>query len=143
MIAGGAAGLSAAALFARRREGMESQGVYRRLLGYMRPYVWPRFVAAVACMLVFSSTNGILPFLVERVFDDVFARHDLGMLAWLPAGVIVLFGVRALANYGNNYLMEWVAQKVVTDVRDDVNARVQELPLSFFNRTPTAAIVWW
>jgi len=120
---------------------MASTGVYRRLLGYMRPYVWPRFVAAVACMLLFSATNGILPFLVERVFDDVFARHDLGMLAWLPAGVILLFGVRALTNYGNNYLMEWVAQKVVTDIRDDVNARVQELPLSFFNRTPTAAIV--
>ncbi|MFM7140446.1 MAG: ABC transporter ATP-binding protein [Alphaproteobacteria bacterium] len=120
---------------------MESTGVYRRLLAYMRPYVWPRFVAAVACMLLFSATNGVLPFLVERVFDDVFARHDLRMLAWLPAGVIALFGVRALTNYGNNYLMEWVAQKVVTDVRDDVNARVQELPLSFFNRTPTAAIV--
>lgn len=120
---------------------MASTGVYRRLLGYMRPYVWPRFVAAVACMLLFSATSGILPFLVERVFDDVFARHDLGMLAGLPAGVILLFGVRALANYGNNYLMEWVAQKVVTDIRDDVNARVQELPLSFFNRTPTAAIV--
>jgi ATP-binding cassette, subfamily B, bacterial MsbA len=134
-------GLSAVRDFATDPVGMASTGIYGRLLGYMRPYVWPRFVAAIACMLVFSSTNGVLPFIVERVFDDVFARHDLAMLAWLPAAVIVLFAVRAFANYGNNYLMEWVAQRVATDIRNDVNTHVQELPLSFFNRTPTGAII--
>src|SRR5262245_10246152 len=120
---------------------MTPSGVYRRLLRYLRPYVWPRFVAGIACMLVFSATNGAVPFLVETTFDGIFARHDPQMLAWLPAAVFVLFVVRGLANYGNTYLTEWVAQRIITDLRNAVNAHIQELPLSFFNRTPTGSIL--
>ncbi|HZR83077.1 MAG TPA: ABC transporter transmembrane domain-containing protein [Candidatus Binatia bacterium] len=116
-------------------------GIYRRLLRYLRPYVWPRFVAGVACMLLFSATNGAVPFLVEGTFDDIFARHDLNALAWLPAAVVGLFVVRGLANFGNLYLTEWVAQRIITDLRNEVNAHIQELPLSFFNRTPTGTIL--
>jgi len=36
--------------------------VYRRLLRYLRPYFFPAFVTAVVCMLLFSATNGVLPF---------------------------------------------------------------------------------
>src|SRR5262245_18917327 len=120
---------------------MNRSGAYGRLLKYLRPYLWPRVAAAVACMLIFSGTNGLLPFLVRDVLDGVFARKDLMTLTWIPAAVLVLFVVRGLANYGSSYLAEWVSQRVLTDLRDELNDHIQELPLSFFNRTPTGAIV--
>ncbi len=119
----------------------EKNAVYWRLLRYLRPYIWPRFVAASVCMLIFSASNGVMPLLVQHVFDDVFKQHDKVMLAWLPVVVLVTFLVRGLANYGNNYLNDWVGQRIVTDLRDDLNGRIQRLPLAFFNRTPTATIV--
>jgi ATP-binding cassette, subfamily B, bacterial MsbA len=120
---------------------MTSSSIYRRLLGYVRPYVWPRFAIAIACMLVFSASNGVMPFLVQRVFDDIFAEKNVAMLYLVPLFILVAFLIRGLANYGNQYFTEWVAQKVITDLRDAMNQRVQDLPLSYFNRTPTGTIV--
>jgi len=120
---------------------MTSSRIYRRLLGYVRPYVWPRFAIAIACMLVFSASNGVMPFLVRSVFDDIFASKNVTMLYMVPLVILLTFLVRGVANYGNQYFTEWVAQKVITDLRDAMNHRVQYLPLSYFNRTPTATIV--
>jgi len=120
---------------------MTSQRIYRRLLGYVRPYFWPRFAIAIVCMLIFSSTNGLMPFLVRGIFDDIFAAKNATMLYALPAIILFAFLVRGFANYGNQYLTEWVAQRVITDLRDAMNQRVQYLPLSYFNRTPTGTIV--
>ncbi|MEW6273213.1 MAG: ABC transporter transmembrane domain-containing protein [Thermodesulfobacteriota bacterium] len=120
---------------------MTSQRIYRRLLAYLRPYVWPRFAIAIGCMLLFSATNGAMPFLVQSVFDDVFGAKDLAMLYWLPVVILCVFVVRGVAGYANSYFTEWVAQRVITDLRDEMNQRVQYLPLSFFNRTPTGTIV--
>jgi len=120
---------------------MERGTTYRRLLSYLRPYVWPRFVGGAACMLVYSATAFYLPFLIRDVFDDIFAARNLEMLAWLPLLSLLVFAIRSLANYGSSYLIEWVAQRIVVDFRKALNERVQHLPLSFFNRTPTGAIV--
>ena len=120
---------------------MSSSRIYRRLLGYVRPYVWPRFAIAIACMLVFSASNGVMPFLVRSVFDDIFASKNVVMLYMVPLIILLTFTVRGLANYGNQYFTEWTAQRVITDLRDAMNQRVQYLPLSYFNRTPTGTIV--
>ncbi|MBM4245105.1 MAG: ATP-binding cassette domain-containing protein [Deltaproteobacteria bacterium] len=120
---------------------MSSTRIYRRLLGYVRPYVWPRFAIAIACMLVFSGSNGVMPFLVRSVFDDIFASKNVAMLYLVPLIILTTFTIRGVANYGNQYFTEWTAQKVITDLRDAMNQRVQYLPLSYFNRTPTGTIV--
>lgn len=120
---------------------MERGTSYRRMLTYLRPYLWPRFVGGAACMLVYSGTAFYVPFLIRDVFDDIFAARDWAMLTWLPILSLIVFAIRSLANYGSSYLIEWVAQKIVVDFRKALNERVQHLPLSFFNRTPTGAIV--
>jgi subfamily B ATP-binding cassette protein MsbA len=120
---------------------MTAPRIYRRLLAYLKPYLWPRFALGVACMLVYSASNGAVPFLVRDIFDDVFTAHDRTMLYLLPGLVLVVFLLRGLTSYGNSYLIEWVGQRVITDVRDELNQRIQHLPLSFFNRTATGTIV--
>jgi subfamily B ATP-binding cassette protein MsbA len=120
---------------------MTAPGIYRRLLAYLRPYLWPRFALGTACMIVYSASNGAVPFLVRDIFDEVFTAHDRTMLHVLPAIVLLVFLVRGLTAYGNAYLIEWVGQRVITDLRDELNRRIQHLPLSFFNRTATGTIV--
>jgi subfamily B ATP-binding cassette protein MsbA len=122
------------------RSGRERE-TYGRLLSYLRPYVWPRFVVAVVCMLVFSTTNGLLPFLIRDVADDIFTHKDWDKLTWLPAAAIGLFALRGLAVFGYTYLVEWVGQRIVEDLRNQLNAAVQRLPVSFFNRTPSGTLV--
>ena len=115
--------------------------LYRRLLTYLRPYVWPHFVGAVVCMLVFSSTNGVMPFLVRHIFDDVFTNRDVVALRTLPLVILLTFVVRGVFAYGSTYLTEYVGQRIVADLRTALNRHIQHLPLSYFNRTPTGTIV--
>ena len=120
---------------------MPRRSLYRRLLPYLRPYVWPHFVLAIACMLVFSATNGAMPVLVRYIFDDVFSGRQMALLRILPAVIIAVFVVRGLAGFWSTYLTEYVGQHLTADLRNHLNRHIQTLPLAFFNQTPTATIV--
>src|SRR5439155_136280 len=62
---------------------------YRRLLAYLRPYVWPHGAVAVACMLAFSATESAIPFLAKFTFDQVFTQHHSGALPFAVAFVLL------------------------------------------------------
>jgi subfamily B ATP-binding cassette protein MsbA len=115
--------------------------LYRRLLRYLRPYWWPYFAFAIVCMLLFSATNGAMPFLVRFIFDDVFTNKNEDVLRVLPFVIIGVFLLRGLVSFGSTYLTEYVGQRIVADIRTELNNHIQHLSLSFFNRTPTGTIV--
>ncbi|HTF92788.1 MAG TPA: hypothetical protein VK632_07060, partial [Verrucomicrobiae bacterium] len=71
---------------------------YLRLLQYLKPYIWPYFTLGMICMLGFGATDGTIPFLVQHIMDDVFARKDQSVLTYLPALVVGIFAFRGLMN---------------------------------------------
>jgi subfamily B ATP-binding cassette protein MsbA len=115
--------------------------VYDRLLRYLRRYLFPYVLLAVIAMLILSATNGAVPFLAKRFINQLSNLRNLKTLHLLSLEILALFTVRALANFSNNYLTEYIGQKVVLDIRSQLNERLQGLPLSFFNRTPTGVLV--
>jgi subfamily B ATP-binding cassette protein MsbA len=115
--------------------------IYRRLFPFLRPYLFPQFVTALGCMVLFSATNGALPFLVERIFDDIFAQKNFQALQFLPWVIVAVFVFRGIVNFGHAYLIEYVGQRIVEDLRNTLNAHLQSLSLSFFHRTPTGTIL--
>src|SRR5689334_9875278 len=108
--------------------------VYRRLLPFLRPYLFSAFIPAIVCMLLFSATNGVLPFVVQHVFDDIFAQKNLDALKVLPWVIIGTFLFRGLVNFGHGYLIEYVGQRIVTDLRNALNRHLQSLSLTYFQR---------
>lgn len=120
---------------------MKQAHLYRRLLTYARPYWWPHFSLAFLCMLLFSATNGAMPFLIQHIFDDVFTNKNLFALKVLPGIIVGTFLFRGIVGFGSTYLTDYVGQRVVADMRNALNDHIQHLSLSFFNRTPTGTIV--
>ncbi|MCC6763533.1 MAG: lipid A export permease/ATP-binding protein MsbA [Deltaproteobacteria bacterium] len=118
-----------------------SGATYLRLLRYLRPYLWPWFTGAMVAMLLFSATTGVLPLLVERVFDDIFAAHKTTALRLLPVAIVLIFLFRGITSFAQSYLMDLVGQRIICDLRDELNQHIQRLSLSFFNRTPTGDIL--
>ena len=112
-----------------------------RLLGYLRPYVWPKFVVAVICMVAYSGTNGVMPFLVRSVFDDIFLGHRRDLILLLPFVIVTVFVFRGVTHYFQSYLMEWIGQRIIADVRSQLNRHFLSLSLSFYTRTPTGALL--
>ena len=115
--------------------------IYRRLLAYLRPHVWPRFVLAVICMILYSATNGVMPWLVRSVFDDVFVHRKEWALQALPAVIVAVFVFRGVMSFGHIYLMEWIGQRVIADVRSQLNAHLLAMPLAFYHRHPTGTLL--
>ena len=113
----------------------------RRLIGYLWPYVWPHFVAAVVCMVFFGATNGVMPFLVQFIFDDIFSEKNEAVLWALPFAIIATFVLRGFFAFGSAYLSEYVGQRVVADLRSDTNKHVLGLSQSYFDAHPTGTIV--
>ncbi len=95
----------------------------------------------MVCMVGYSATMGILPFVVEKIFDDVFARKDQGALYYLPFVIIAVFAFRGFMNFGQSFLTEYVGLRIITDVRNAINCHLQFLPLSFFQRHPTGTLI--
>jgi len=115
--------------------------LYFRLLAFLKPYLWPYFALAMLCMVVFGATDGALPFLVQRIIDDVFTRKDPAALRYLPGVIVALFAFRGLMNFGQSYLTAYVGLRVVNDVRNALNRHFQSLSVSFFYRHPTGTLI--
>ncbi len=94
---------------------------YIRLLGYLKPYVWPYFILGMVCMLAFGATDGAIPFLVQHIMDDVFARKDQTVLSYLPLVVIGIFAFRGFMNFGQSYLNDYVGLRIINDARNQLN----------------------
>lgn len=114
---------------------------YLRLLPFLKPYLWPYFTVATVCMLGYSATDGVIPFVVKSVFDDLFQRKDPTMLYYLPLAIVLVFGARGLLNFGQHYFSDYVGLRIINDVRNSLNRHLQYLSLSFFYRHATGTIL--
>jgi ATP-binding cassette, subfamily B, bacterial MsbA len=114
---------------------------YFRLITYLKPYIWPYFTLGMICMLGFGATDGTIPFLVQHIMDDVFARKDQATLSYLPLLVIAIFAFRGLMNFGQSYLNDYVGLRIINDVRNPLNRHFQSLSVSFFHRHPSGTLL--
>jgi subfamily B ATP-binding cassette protein MsbA len=114
---------------------------YIRLLPFVKPYIWPYSILAMLCMLGYGATDGVLPFLVQHVMDDIFARKNTETLSYLPVAIILVFALRGGLNFGQHYLGDYVGLRIINDVRNALNRHMQSLSLSFFHRHPTGTLI--
>lgn len=115
--------------------------IYWRLLPLLKPYVWPYFALAIIFMLAFGATDGAIPFLVQHIMDDVFAKKDQTVLTYLPWVIILVFAVRGLLSFGQSYLSDYVGLRIINDVRNRMHQHLQTLSVSFYFRHPTGTLV--
>lgn len=126
------------------RRGSEYQGSgmneFKRILRLARPHI-PKFLLAMLCMLAVGATTSALAFLVKPALDEIFLAKNMAMLKWIPLVVIVMYFIKGACSYGQTVLMNFIGQRVVTDLRSDLYNHIQEQSLSFFNKNPTGVLM--
>jgi subfamily B ATP-binding cassette protein MsbA len=115
--------------------------LYRRALKYLRPYAFPYVVMLVVTMLVLSATNGAIPFIVKRFINEIAHFTSATALRTISFEILGIFMLRSLASFGQDYLNAYIGQKMVLDIRSDLNHKLQRMSLAFFNRTPTGMMM--
>jgi len=116
------------------------KGIYLRLLSYARPYI-PRLFAALGCMVLASACNIVAPWLLKNVVDDVLISKNMIMLNFLAVGLVLLYAAKNAAYYGQQYLMNWVGQKVVMDVRLELYDHTQRMSLKYLYGTRVGELI--
>ena len=76
----------------------------------------------------------IPPWLIKDVVDDVLIAGDALLLNVLSVGVLILYVMKAAFGYGHIYLMTWVAQKVIIDIRLELYEKTQRLSFGLLYR---------
>jgi ATP-binding cassette, subfamily B, bacterial MsbA len=114
---------------------------YRRMLCYLRPYIWPHVALAIVFMLAFSGVESSVPFLIKFTFDQVFTRQQPEHLQLAVGLALALALLRGGVGFIAGYLNDWIGQRIVTDLRNELTAHLQRLDLAFFNKQRAGQIV--
>lgn len=114
--------------------------LYLRLLKFLKPYRI-KLLFAMICMSLMAATNGATAFLVKPFLDKIFFEKNATMLYMIPAGVILLYLFKGVFDYLQAYLMGYVGQKIITDIRNLLFNCLQRQPLAFFDKTPTGVSI--
>jgi len=102
---------------------------------------WFRLFLAMICMLVVAASTSVTAFIVKPVLDDIFFRKDIAMLRFIPLMVILIYFLRGIGIYGQEYLMNYVGESIIRELRNRLYNKIQDLPLSFFHEEKTGVLM--
>jgi subfamily B ATP-binding cassette protein MsbA len=115
--------------------------VFRRMIAYVRPYLFPYVALMGAAMLTLSATEGSIVVLIKALGDQLTVTHNFHSVEIISGGVLALFLTRAVAEFASDYLEAYVTQKVTLDLRAESNSALLDKTLSFFNLASTGSML--
>lgn len=112
----------------------------KRILNLVKPY-WFRMSIAIVLMAIVGSLSGLTAYLVKPVMDGIFVKKNVMMLKILPLIVLAVFLVRSLCDWGQRYQMRYVGLKIISDLRQKLYDHIQNMSLSFIERSSTGVLM--
>ena len=109
---------------------------YMRLLQYMRPYV-KRLGLAIICIVLAAGANLYLPWIIKDMIDRVLMEKDMMLLNLISVSIVVVFFFRGIFYYGQSYLVSYIGQRVIIDVREVMFRKFQRMPIAYFDKHQT------
>jgi len=121
----------------------DSIELYKRLLGYVRPYA-KTFALGVLGMMLAAATEPLFPALIKPLLDSGFSA-GVSTTTWPPivfaAAIVGIFLVRGVLTFTSAYLMQWVSSKVVLDLRAKMFDRLLRMPAAFYADNSSGALL--
>ncbi|MGM0601828.1 MAG: ABC transporter ATP-binding protein [Bacillota bacterium] len=123
----------------------DSIKILKRVFKYVLPYKG-RLAGGVFSMLVhaFLTVFFIKVFqdLLETIISDISAGNEgITKLTLIALFMILIYFLKGVAYYGQNYLVSYVSQKSIKDMRDELYSHLQNLSLSFYSKNKTGDIL--
>src|SRR5437899_9743625 len=124
---------------------------YRRLYSYVKPYKM-RFTLGLALGVAYGAVNSLFPLTIARVTSTIFrgaaatpsalrstlqvldTGPELNSIVLVCLAIPAIMTVRSLCSCGSSYCMQWVSNKVVTDIRDQLFSKMVRHSMDFFNK---------
>ena len=105
----------------------------RGLLELLSPYRW--HVLAMLASLVAATVAALAPAPLAKVaIDDGILKHDVATLDWVVGAFLLSAVLYAVASYAQTYLVGWVGQRALQDLRIKLFTHLQRLSIGFYSR---------
>ena len=119
---------------------MAKLDIYRRLIGYLRPY-WPQATLAYTAMLFATLLNLFVPLIIKGAIDQGL-DNDRPWALFIAAGLILAIAVvRGIAGFVQRYFGEWLSFRAAYDLRNNLYHSLQHLPFAFHDQAHTGDLM--
>ena len=107
--------------------------IIRRVSAYLKPYKLMAF-GTMSCALLSLAFSMAYPWFIRAVIDDVIGKHDIAVLTPVMLALLGSFLLRDAFNSLRIRINNTLEQNVIFDMRRDVYARLQRLPVNYFDQ---------
>lgn len=104
---------------------------WRRLIGYLGPYK-ARMALAIVALIGSAALSLVFPWVVGQVVNSVLTQRNLDLLNQITIGLLVVFVFRSLTSLIENYNLNYIGERIVVDLRQQLYNHLQKLSLGFF-----------
>jgi ATP-binding cassette subfamily B multidrug efflux pump len=112
----------------------------KRLIKFLKPY--RKYVIIAILFTIFVAALGPLrPFLNKIAIDDYIAKNDKNGLLLMIVAIFALLVVNGTLRVGMTYIMQWVGQNVLNDIRTKLFDHIQKLSLSYYDKHYVGTLV--
>ena len=119
---------------------MTSSQLYFRLLNYVKPY-WRVFAISLLGTAIVAATEPLVPALMKPMLDGTFVHKDMSMMKMVPIIILLIFFVRGIAMFVSSYAINWVGNKLVMDLRDEMFRKLLSLPTRYYDDHATGNLI--
>jgi ATP-binding cassette subfamily B protein len=112
----------------------------RGLLQLLRPYRG-RVVAMLAALIVGTAASLAPPLLAKVAIDQGISRHDTTTLALVVVAFLLSAVIVWAMTYLQTYLVGWVGQRALADLRIRIFTHLQSLPIGFYESRPAGVLI--
>jgi len=118
-----------------------SRTLMRRLWhDYLKSHTW-WMLAALVLMVIEGSSLGVLSYMLQPMFDNVFVGGDADAIWWVGGIIFGLFFMRAITNVSQKTILTRIAQKTSTRMQIDLLDHLMRLDSVFFQKNPPGALM--
>ncbi|MDQ3539731.1 MAG: ABC transporter ATP-binding protein/permease [Chloroflexota bacterium] len=114
--------------------------IARRLVGFLFPYR-TRILLVTALVLVGTAADLLLPTLFAQAIDEVANERRSWMINVIGASFVAVIGIRFLAMWGQFHSAQWLANRVVFDIRNRMFRHLQQLSIGYIDRRGVGAVM--
>ncbi len=92
-------------------------------------------------MVINRLAGFVLPYSSKFLIDDVVGKHDIGMLRPLVTAVLAATLVQGVTSFSLTQLLSKAAQRLIAELRQQVQKHISRLPVAFYDANKTGALV--
>jgi len=110
----------------------------------IRALILPRrwlLLGAFVLMLINRASGLVLPASFKPLIDSVFTKHDMHLLPWVVGAVLLATTVQGVTSYALTQLLSKEGQRLIADLRRQVQDHIGRLPVAFYDENRTGTLV--